>query len=379
MFIGGALLGLIAIGFYNYSDVIFKPQFLDPDVADSAITAQNYLLTQFSVIVKYIQLLLVPVNLVFDYDYKLVTSFLDPRAWLSFLALAGLVVLAVYMFKKHRILSFGIFWFFLTLSIESSIIPLQDLIFEHRTYLPSFGYFLVVVYVIYLFTWNKYKTAGLSILGLLIAVNSFLAFNRNKVWKDEVTLTTDTIRKMPNKARPYNNRGDALVDQKKYTEALSDFNKAISINPKYSMAYYNRGTIYEKEKKYEEALTDFNTSIRYRHDFDKAYNNRGTIYKLMNRLDEAMADYQQAIELNPSYTMAYNNRGTVHIMQNQLPYAVEDLNKAIELKPDFAEAYANRGIAHMKMGKQQEGCADLKKAADLGFQPAGEYYRQNCQ
>ncbi|HJW29106.1 MAG TPA: tetratricopeptide repeat protein [Saprospiraceae bacterium] len=376
---GAGLVFLIILGFYKYSDVLTNPQFVDPDMGNADITAVHYLLTQFSVILKYIQLLIVPVNQVFDYNYKLVMSFLDPRAWASFLVLAGLIALAIFLFNKHRIISFGIFWFFLTLAIESSIIPLQDLIFEHRTYLPSFGFFLLLVYIVYLLTWPNYKSIGIAIMAILIVVNSVLAYRRNKVWQDEVTLCTDSIQKSPDKARPYNNRGDALVDQNKLEEAFSDFNKAIELHPKYSMAYYNRGNVFEKQKKYDQAIADYNAAIRYRPDFDKAFNNRGTVYKELNRLDEAMSDYDRVIALNPSNSMVYNNRGTIYILQSQYQRAIEELNKAIALKHDFAEAFGNRGIAELKLGNAQEGCMDIKKAADLGFAPAGEFYRQNCQ
>jgi hypothetical protein len=33
----------------------------------------------------------------------------------------------------------AIAWFFLTLSVESSVIPISDVMFEHRVYLPSAG------------------------------------------------------------------------------------------------------------------------------------------------------------------------------------------------------------------------------------------------
>lgn len=376
--IGVALLSLIALGFYNYSDYVLNPEYEDQNQGDNNITSWRYLLTQFSVILKYIQLLILPVNQVFDYNYKLVTSFLDPRAWISFIALLGLIGLAIVTFKKHRIISFGIFWFFLTIAIESSIIPLQDLIFEHRTYLPSFGFFLIFVYVVYWLTWKNIKTIGISILALVIVVNSVLTYLRNNVWKDEITLSTDSIKKSPGKGRPYNNRGDALVDEKRFEEALLDFDKAIELLPKYAMAYYNRGNLYQKQKKYEQALADFNYAIRYRRDFDKAYNNRGTLYKEINRLDEALVDYDRAISLNPDYHMAFNNRGSVYILQKQYQRAIEDLDQAIAIKPDFAEAFGNRGIAKLKMNNA-EGCVDLKSAADLGFLPAGEFYRQYCK
>lgn len=378
LLIGAALLGLIALGFYSYSDYVLNPEYEDQNQGDNNITSWRYLLTQFSVILKYIQLLILPINQVFDYNYKLVTSFLDPRAWVSFIALLGLIGLAIFTFKKHRIISFGIFWFFLTIAIESSIIPLQDLIFEHRTYLPSFGFFLIFTYLIYWLTWKNIKTIGISILALVVVLNSVLTYMRNNVWKDEITLSTDSIKKSPGKGRPYNNRGDALVDAGRYEEALLDFDKAVELLPKYAMAYYNRGNLYQKQKKYDQALADFNYAIRYRRNFDKAYNNRGTLYKETNRLDEAIVDYDRAISLNPDYYMAYNNRGSVYILQKQYQLAIEDLDKAIAIKPDFAEAFGNRGIAKLKLNNP-EGCVDLKSSADLGFLPAGEFYRQYCK
>ncbi len=378
LLIGAALVSLIALGFYAYSDYVLNPEYEDQNQGDNNITSWRYLLTQFSVILKYIQLLILPINQVFDYNYKLVTSFVDPRAWISFIALLGLITLAIFTFKKHRIISFGIFWFFLTIAIESSIIPLQDLIFEHRTYLPSFGFFLIFVYVIYWLAWKNIKTIGISILALVVVLNSVLTYMRNNVWKDEITLSTDSINKSPGKGRPYNNRGDALVDAGRYEEALLDFDKAVELLPKYAMAYYNRGNLYQKQKKYDQALADFNYAIRYRRDFDKAYNNRGTLYKETNRLDEALVDYDRAISLNPDYHMAYNNRGSVYILQKQYQLAIEDLDKAIAIKPDFAEAFGNRGIAKLKLNNP-EGCVDLKSSADLGFLPAGEFYRQYCK
>jgi tetratricopeptide (TPR) repeat protein len=371
------LLSLIALGFYSYSDYLLRPAYVDENPLEKDITAFHYLLTQFSVILKYIQLLFVPVNQVFDYNYKPVTSFLDPKAWISFIALLCLVALAIVTFKKHRIISFGIFWFFLTLSVESSIIPLNDLIFEHRTYLPSFGFFLLLVYMVYWLTWKNIKTIGIAFLALVIVVNSVLTYLRNNVWKDEITLSTDSIMKSPEKARPYNNRGDALVDQKRLEEAYQDFSKAIELLPNYSMAYYNRGNLYQKQKNYDLAISDYTTAISNRPEFDRAFNNRGSVFKDLNRLDEALADYNQAISINRFYHMAYNNRGSVYILQKQYQRAIEDLDQAISLKPDFAEALGNRGIAKLQIGNT-DGCVDLKSASDLGFAPAGEYFRKYC-
>jgi tetratricopeptide (TPR) repeat protein len=376
---GVGLVIFIALTFSKFSSFITTSFAIDTDSPDKSLTASSYLYTQFSVIVKYIQLLLVPLNQNLDYDYKLVHHFTDSRSLQSFFVLLALLALAVYLFKKQRIFSFGIFWFFLTLSIESSIIPLQDLIFEHRTYLPSFGFFLCMSYGIYLLTWKNYKKVGTAALVLIIGTFAVLSFTRNSVWKDEITLWSDVIKKSPKKARPYNNRGDDYLEQNKLQEAFSDFNKALELNPRFAMAYYNRANYYKKEGNFEKAIDDYDMVIHLWPQFHKAFSNRGNIYKLQNNLDEAVRNYTQAISLSPTYYLGYNNRASVYIMQNKNAEAIQDLNESVKLKPDFAEAYANRGLAQLNLGNYQMGCLDLKQAVDLGFQPAAEVMARNCK
>jgi protein O-mannosyl-transferase len=133
----------IVIFFLNFSFGIFNPIPPLPDQGyDYPITAREYLLTQFSVILTYIRLFIVPVNQNLDYDYPIAHSLLEWHPLLGVLSLAVIIVLGIFLFRRYRLISFGIFWFFLTLSVESSIIPIsQNVIFEHRTYLPGLGFF----------------------------------------------------------------------------------------------------------------------------------------------------------------------------------------------------------------------------------------------
>lgn len=196
------LLGFILFVLFKFSFSILDPHLPNPVNDFRMITSFNYLLTQFGVILKYIQLLILPINQNLDYDWPLANHFFEIRTFLSFLALLMLVLLAIFWFKKNRILSFGIVWFLLTLSIESSIIPLDDLIFEHRTYLPSFGFFLIICSGIYVILWKKYKLIAISLFVLIIGANSYLTFERNYIWKDEFTLWSDVIAKSPIKPDP---------------------------------------------------------------------------------------------------------------------------------------------------------------------------------
>jgi hypothetical protein len=109
------------------------------------VSRTDYLLTQFNVIVTYIRLLFLPLNQNLDYDYPIAKTLFQFPTLVSFLFLFLLFLLALYLFlKNYRLISFAIFWFFITLSVESSIIPIRDVIFEHRVYLPSVGFVMAM-------------------------------------------------------------------------------------------------------------------------------------------------------------------------------------------------------------------------------------------
>ena len=309
------------------------------------VTPWNYLLTQFSVIAKYIQLLCFPINLNFDYDYAISNSLIEPRTFLSLGFLLALVGLSIYLFKKQKLISFGIMWFFITISIESSFIPLADLIFEHRTYLPSVGFFMILTVGIYQLMWQKNKKIALGLIFLIIGTNSFATYQRNKVWKNEGTLWNDVIAKSPNKARPYLCRGNYYKNLKRNREALSDFTKSISLNPAYIEPYNNKGTTL-----YNEGL-----------------------------LTEALSYLNYAIENSPDYTEAYINKGIVLATQKKYSKALENFNRAIEIEPNNADIYINRSLTYLNMGDKNKSCLDISTAIKLKHPEAQAIYNNECR
>ncbi|MDA9101382.1 hypothetical protein N9K06_01755, partial [Omnitrophica bacterium] len=131
-----ASLIFIANGFYVSKT---KENFLP--VAPREFSNLEYLFTQFNVLCTYIRLLFLPYNQNLDYDYPISRSLTEPNTIFAIVFLVIVFALGVWAYwKKRRLVAFGIFWFFITLSIESSFIPLEDVIFEHRLYLPMFGF-----------------------------------------------------------------------------------------------------------------------------------------------------------------------------------------------------------------------------------------------
>jgi hypothetical protein len=143
---------------------------------ESGVSRLDYLLTESRVVVTYIRLLLLPINQNIDYDFPFYNSFFDPKVFLSFLLLVSIVGLGAFLLRCSRssepalrAVSFGIFWFFITLSVESSLIPIQDVIFEHRLYLPSVGVFLALASGAAIFAERHGKMRKVVISFLMVA------------------------------------------------------------------------------------------------------------------------------------------------------------------------------------------------------------------
>ncbi len=225
------------------------------------------LFTELRVVVFYLSLLIFPwpgrFNL--EHDFPLSYSLWNPPT--TFFALVFLAILVFAAFRvrrQHTIVSFGILLFFLNLVIESSVISLE-LVFEHRLYLPSLGFFMVVVA---LFDWGckfisktkRNETKAVLLLGMAImscALSVSTTF-RNNVWRDKLTLYSDVISKSPDKPRAQLSYGNALAYEGRHEEALVVFEKVISLGRENYEDYLKAATsiinILVHKNKYEEAV-----------------------------------------------------------------------------------------------------------------------------
>ena len=367
-----AFLGVILIVPLKFSFNIFKPML--PVLGRTyTITSSNYFLTQFSVVVKYIQLLFFPINQNLDYDFPLSVDFFEIRTLLCFFILLSLIILAIFLIKKHRVISFFIFWFFLKLSIESSFIPLDDVIFEHRTYLPSIGFFLILTYGLFFLLRNRNKYLVISILLLITVSNSLLTFKRNKVWKDDLTLWSDVVSKPPTKARPLYNCGFAYGNLGQWEKAIGYYSLAIKINPNYLDPYIDRGNAYGNLGKWDKSIADYSKAIEIDPNFTAAYSDRGVAYGNLGQLNKAIADFSMAIEIDPKNVAAYSDRGVAYWKLGLWDKSIANYSKAIEIDPKNATVYYNRGFAYNNLGQWENAIADYSKSLEIDPKNAKAY------
>jgi tetratricopeptide (TPR) repeat protein len=175
----------------------------------------------------------------------------------------------IWSFKKRNqypLIAFGVFWYFLNLLIESSVIPLE-LVFEHRLYLPSVGFIVAVLAILdLLVSYMKTKRSPIEaeqifVLVMVIIVSVFSIFTtvRNNVWRDSYALYSDSAKKSPNKPRSHLNLGVAMGrDANSERESIKKFEKVIALGKprkeRYVMAVNNIVVAYATLGEYEEAI-----------------------------------------------------------------------------------------------------------------------------
>jgi tetratricopeptide (TPR) repeat protein len=329
------------------------------------LTPMHYVLTQMRVFLTFLRLLVLPIHQNLDYDYPASSGLLHPPLTLVGLGVIfGLVFLIIKLRRKTPLIAFGLAWVLITFSIN--LAPRSNVIFEHKLYLISFGFFLAVAAALSI--WIKNHKTLMMILWCLIAIFAALSFHRNKIWRNDLILWDETVQESPLKARPLNNRGLAYFHLGKFAQAMEDYNKAIAINPEYSGAYNNRGLLYFKQGNFNLAISDFNQSIEKNTESASAYSsysNRGLAYFHQGNFSQAMLDYNKAIEINPYFADAYSNRGLLYYNQKEFKQAILDYSKAIELNPNVSDEYNNRGTCYIHLGNYINALADYNKAVEI--------------
>jgi Flp pilus assembly protein TadD len=350
------------------------------------ISRTDYVITQFRVGMTYLRLLIFPVNQTFDYDYPVFHSFLDPQVFLSFLCLMTIFSIGVYLFHRSRspsidsllsasnpglahrglrLIAFGIFWFFVTLSVESSIIPIRDVINEHRLYLPSIGFFVACTAA--LDQTIPAKKIKIVIIAVLVLILSLSTYNRNSIWKDSQTLWQDVIKKAPNNARAYNNLGVVFKNQGEFDKAIEQFEKSLSVDRNYTAVYFNLGDVQYRLGNYNDAVAYLKQALTGKFDQQlhlDIMNKLGRTYSAMGQTEKAIEIFEKAARLFPTSVTVLNNLGVQYIKNGQIDSAIEIFEKAIKIRKE-PYLYSNLASAYAKKGNKEKGRLMYKRTLEL--------------
>ncbi|MBI5235398.1 MAG: tetratricopeptide repeat protein [Deltaproteobacteria bacterium] len=347
-----------------------------------SLSSYDYLMTQFMVVVMYLRLLVWPAGQRLLYEIPLYTSFFIPSVLMSFVFLASIFSIGVYLCFACRsvsaslrpLIGFGILWFFITISVESSIVPIRHLIFEHRVYLSSAGAFMAVSAFIYLLL--NYLHSRLNrnewmpriwrlLIFVIVSALSITAYNRNMVWTDRLVFWKEVVAKAPKTAHAYQNLGSVYFDRGKHEEAIDNFKKAIELMPDGPKGYTAMAGALAMLGRLDEAEDACLTAIELSPDGYEGYVNLGAVFLLRNDYEAAMVNLEKALAIEPNEVAAIRDMAIILEKTGRLDEAIERYKEALRIAPHKLEFYTAIGDLLMRKGLNEEAGVYLKEAERL--------------
>ncbi len=332
----------------------------------------SYLCTQFNVLVEYIRLMFFPVGQNVDPMYPFKRGFLDGVTPLMLMIIVAVIMVGIWNIKKRAAISFGIFWFLITLSIESSIFPISDAMFEHRLYLPLFGFAFATVFMAYDLFSNKRVWRNLFLGAALIALGAG-TYLRNNLWQDPLSLWADSVRKNPNNYRAHNNLGAELNDRGELSRAVRQYLEALEIRPDFADANNNLGNALIQQGQFEEAARYIRRALKENPRFTAAHNNMGVALASKGDIDGAIRHFKTALRRRPRYAEAHNSLGNALAQKGQVAQAMKEWSKAAELNPLYAEPHYNMGLIYERRGNNKRARECFNEAVRINPRYAQAY------
>jgi protein O-mannosyl-transferase len=311
----------------------------------AGISPFEYALTQCRAILTYLRLFVIPIGQNGDWAMPFYHSFTDGLAAAYALALLALLALVVWLYKRERLVSFGLAAFLLMLAPTSSIVPIKDAIAERRMYLPILGLILALlgaasrIRLAPAFRW----TLSAAILLSCAALSSY----RSQVWTSDLSFWRDSARANPGNVRAHVGLGLAMMMRGDCAAAAQEYSiarGAASSAQGDTELSGNLAAAYQCNKEPAKALPLYR-SIAAVKPAASVYNHIGYTEALLGDSEAAMDAFEYALKLDPNDATAYAYRGTARMALDNPGGAQADFRRALEIDP--GNQIAADGMAKM--------------------------------
>jgi Tfp pilus assembly protein PilF len=328
-------------------------------------TMREYLLTQPGVLLGYLKLWVLPMNQVFDALVVPVTKIRDARLLLPALALLAFLGAALKQIRTQPLVAFGVLWFFLTMAVESSVIPLADFRFEHRMLLPSVGLTVAAL------AWigpaiARRPRAGGALLAVAVLALGGATLARNRVWADPITFWSDNVAKAPGKLRGWVNLAHAYEMADQLDLAEDALLRAVVIFDRSAEVHFNLGVIRMRQGKPGAAETSFRRALALSPFSAEAYYNLGTLLAQTGRWKAAEGAFRWVIRIRKDYVPEANyNLGVLYLREGRPEAAARALEAAVAAQPGLMVAHHNLAVAYGRLGRAEDARRQAAIAARL--------------
>lgn len=362
----------------------------------------SILITQLRGFSEYLRLIFLPNRLSIDYYFPIYQSIFQSNILFAFFLLVSTLVFTVILFRRHKVISFGMAWFLINFLPVANILPKTFFVAERYLYIPSFGFCLAIGFVFWqVIIRRPLRIFGIILFGLVIMLYSVRTIVRNADLKSEQTLWSKTLIVNPMSVPGHANLGAALLNSGRLDESINESRKAIALNPSYAKPHYNLGIAYLRLERYQEAIVNLQTASRLEPNSVESYTALGAAYQMIGKhteaieafnqaclyqpadcfkqsslhhalgisyreigeYDETIKEFKLAVAINPNFGEAHNDLGVEYGRKGLYDEAIKEFNMAIAKMSNPAQAYHNLGLAYQKKGEPEKAIQAFQKAA----------------
>ncbi len=368
-------LGLLAVFAWSTLGSLSGPEI---GLAVEGLPPATYLRTQAPVVATYLRLLLWPAGQSVDWHLTPARLLAGPWAALAALLLlalaAGALLLALRARRRDgegaaaaRVAWAGLLWFFLALAPSSSVVPVIDLLVEHRVYLAALGIFLAAAVAAEraLARWAPrpawLPAAALAACWLLLAG---LLHARNAVWETRRALWSDAAAKGPENPRAWVNLALAASQEGRGDEAIRLAERALPLaegEPAVLVRLLgNLGIEQARAGRLAEAEATLRRAVALQ-PWATLRNDLAAVLTVRGRLDEAEALLGEVLADDPSSGEALTSLGKLRLMRGDPAGALPLLERAVALDPDVPLRRVLQARALSGLSRREEACAALRR------------------
>ncbi len=166
-------------------------------------------------------------------------------------------------------------------------------------------------------------------------------------------------------ARAHREAGNLFFNDGLYHDAISEYSKAIEVNPYDRIAWYNRAVSKEMLEDLPGAIHDLTEILKRDNGFVSAYFLRGSYYYQQEKYRDARRDFTSILSVRPNSAMSYRKRGAVNYQMRDQHGALKDFNESIRLNPYDPITFHDRAVTRQYLGDRKGAKADQQKVKEL--------------
>lgn len=399
----GLSLGLLCLGL-----LVAAGGTVSSGTGKFTLSTLDYWATQPGVLLRYLRLAFWPDRLSIDYGWSVREL---RNTWPSLFILIILMIASFWALIRRKPWGYaGVFFF--TVLAPTSLVPLPDIAFEHRMYLPLVAVIVTGVTGGYLLLnsavarWKEREPLRGLVVGkgamylLILSAASLLilTFARNADYESDISIWAAAVRVYPGNSRAQANLGNAYLQKGRIGSALEHLNEALHLEqenarhhagnqaveeylrnrPVYAKVQDNLGWAWLQKGNVPLAIRHLQEALKAESSYAAALAHMGIASYLQGNQADARDYFRRALGLNPFDPDIHVNLGVTLRLQGQSLEALKEFRAALRLMPRKASAHYGIGMVLIEQGKESEARSHFQEALRLDpeYEPAREIMKK---